>query len=80
MVGMLIGGLVGAVIALLYAPSSGEETRAEIRQKAIELQKRATKTAKDTVSQAKFKAEELKETVWDKAAEIKQRGQELMNE
>ena len=47
--GMMIGGLVGAVIALLYAPSSGEETRARMSGKAIELRNRATETLKDTV-------------------------------
>jgi len=51
--GMMIGGLVGAVVALLYAPSSGEETRARMRGKAIELQ--------DTLSQAKSKAAEMKQ-------------------
>jgi len=51
--GMMIGGLVGAVVALLYAPSSGEETRARMRGRAIELQ--------DTLSQAKSKAAEMKQ-------------------
>ena len=51
--GMMIGGLVGAVVALLYAPSSGEETRARMRGKAIELQA--------TFSQAKSKAAEMKQ-------------------
>ena len=32
LMGMLVGGLVGAGIALLYAPSSGAETRARIRE------------------------------------------------
>ena len=78
--GMLIGGLVGAVVALLFAPSSGEETRAEIRQKAIELQNRATKTTKSTLSQAKSKAEEIKINVQDKAAEMKQRVKTIADE
>ena len=51
--GLMIGGLVGAVVALLYAPSSGEETRARMRGRAIELQ--------DTLSQAKSKAAEMKQ-------------------
>jgi gas vesicle protein len=68
MTGMMIGGLVGAVIALLYAPSSGEETRAKMRGKAIELRDRATGTFQDTVSRAKSEAQELKENALDKAA------------
>jgi gas vesicle protein len=35
--GFLIGGLVGAATALLLAPQSGEETRAAIRDRSIEL-------------------------------------------
>ena len=74
--GLLIGSLVGAATMLLFAPRSGEETRAEIRDKAIELRDRTTETVKDTVSQAKSKANELKENVKDKATEIKERGKQ----
>ena len=38
--GLLIGGLIGAATALLMAPKSGEETRAEIRNKALEYRDR----------------------------------------
>ena len=31
--GLVIGGLIGAALALLLAPQSGEETRAQIRDK-----------------------------------------------
>ena len=34
--GLVIGGLVGAALALLLAPQSGEETRAIIRDKSLE--------------------------------------------
>ena len=80
MTGMMIGGLVGAMIALLYAPSSGEETRARMRDKAIELRDRATETVQDTVSQAKSKAQELKENALDKAVEMKQRAKTIADE
>ena len=80
MAGMIIGGLVGAVIALLYAPSSGEETRAKISGKAIELRNRATETVNDTVSQTKSKAQELKENTLDRAAEMKQRAKTITDE
>ena len=35
--GLIIGGLVGAVIGILYAPKSGKETREEIGRKTDEL-------------------------------------------
>ena len=34
--GLVIGGLVGAALALLLAPQSGEETRAIIRDRSLE--------------------------------------------
>jgi gas vesicle protein len=39
--GLVIGGLVGATLSLLLAPQSGEETRAQIRDKSLELKGRA---------------------------------------
>ena len=33
--GFLIGGIAGAIAAFLLAPQSGEETRKQIREKAI---------------------------------------------
>ena len=38
LVGGVIGGLVGATFAILFAPASGEEFRGQIRQRAITLQ------------------------------------------
>lgn len=35
--GTLIGGIVGAAIALLYAPKSGRELRGDIREKTNKL-------------------------------------------
>ena len=80
MKGLLVGGIIGAATMLLFAPRSGDETRAEIRTKAAELRDRTSETVKDTVSQAKTKAYQLKENVWDKAAEIKQRGKQVAAE
>jgi len=45
LVGFVVGGLTGAVVALLFAPQSGEETRALIKDKSIELRDRAGQTA-----------------------------------
>ncbi|OPY05154.1 MAG: YtxH-like protein [Syntrophaceae bacterium PtaB.Bin038] len=35
--GLLIGGLVGVVVGLLYAPKSGRETRDELSDKAKDI-------------------------------------------
>ncbi|MCA1553706.1 MAG: YtxH domain-containing protein [Chloroflexi bacterium] len=36
-IGGLVGGMLGAVAALLIAPQAGEDTRALLREKGIEL-------------------------------------------
>ena len=36
-VGLITGGVVGAGVALLLTPQSGEETRGQIRDKSVEL-------------------------------------------
>ena len=81
--GFLVGSVIGVATALLFAPRSGEETRAEIRDRAVDLRDRTTETVKDTVSQAKTKAYELKDTVTDtvreKAEELKQRGKHTVS-
>src|SRR5215216_7013809 len=77
--GFLVGSVIGVATALLFAPRSGEETRAEIRDKAVELRDRTTETVNQTVSQAKSKASELKDTVREKAEELTHRGKVQVN-
>lgn len=54
--GMLIGGLIGAGIALLVAPHSGEETRRIIRRRA----KRIAADAQDRYDDVKDKVEKAR--------------------
>jgi len=60
--GFVIGGLIGAGVALLMAPQSGEETRALITDKSIELRDRAVETAGEVQSQAGDFASQTAET------------------
>lgn len=53
--GFIIGGLVGAAVALVLTPQSGEETRTQIREKGIELRTRA----EDLSQQARERAEAI---------------------
>ncbi len=59
LVGFIIGGLTGAVVSLLLAPQSGDETRAVLREKAIELQERASEAADDARERSKEIAQDL---------------------
>ena len=64
--GFVIGGLVGAAVALILAPQSGEETRAQIKERGIELKTRAGELAVE----ARQRAEELSEEARKKAEEL----------
>ena len=39
--GLLLGGIIGALIGLLSAPKPGEETRAQVREKNAGLRQKA---------------------------------------
>jgi gas vesicle protein len=44
----LVGAVVGAAVALLFAPASGEETREFLGEKAREGRAKASETARQT--------------------------------
>ena len=44
--GLMAGALVGAAIALLYAPQTGSETRQLVKEKALEVKEKTVKAAK----------------------------------
>lgn len=74
--GFVIGGLVGAAVALLLAPQSGEDTRTLIRDKGIELRDQVEQSATD----ARVKAEQIADQAKSKAEELQQRGQVILEE
>lgn len=58
LMGFVVGGVAGAVVALLFAPQSGDETRTLIKDKSIELRDKANVTAgKARVEVDRFAAE-----------------------
>lgn len=65
--GLLAGSAIGAIIALLYAPKSGRELRADIRAKTDEL----IDTADDAIQQARTRLPEV-------ASEAKKRSEEVI--
>ena len=74
LVGFVVGGLTGAVVALLFAPQSGEETRALIKDKSIELRDKAQISAEEAYARAESAAKEARARAEQLAAEVKERG------
>ncbi len=82
--GFLIGGMVGAAVALLLAPQSGEETRTIIHDRSIELKDKAVEKAETArikaeaaAADARARADELAKLTQEKAIEFKKKGQDL---
>jgi len=76
-IGLLAGSAIGAVIALLYAPKSGRELRADIRQRAEdmvgdaeEFMQAAKSKASEIVSDAKNRSEQLISDAQKKASTL----------
>jgi len=80
LIGLLIGGLVGAGAMLLLAPQSGRRTRAQIQLKGVQLRDRTKATVKNAVGQARFDMNEMKAGVREKAGDLKQLGQDKLVE
>lgn len=66
---LVLGGVIGAGVALLFAPQSGEETREMI-----------AKRAKDLKKQAQGKLSEFEEMATDRAEEIRDRAKRAARE
>jgi len=54
--GLVMGGLIGAGLALLLAPQSGEKTRSQIRDKSLELKDQAVEGLAETSQRAQEQA------------------------
>ena len=87
LLGFIIGGMAGAVTALLMAPQSGDETRTFIREKAIEIKDKAGETVDEAYAQAEKAAleaqerfQELAEMTKEKSVELQKKGQAVYEE
>jgi gas vesicle protein len=80
LIGLLAGGLAGAVTMLLLAPQSGQKTRKQIEEKSIELRDMATDLVDDASSQIRSKANEFMTGSRKNLMQLKHQGQELAME
>ena len=74
LVGFIVGGLTGAVASLLFAPQSGEETRALIKDKSIELRDKASVSAEQALARAEAAAADARARADELAKELRDRG------
>ena len=80
LVGFIVGGLSGAVVALLFAPQSGEETRALIKDKSIELRDKAQISAEEAIARAEAAAADARARADDLARQLRERGQTVVED
>ena len=80
LVGFIVGGLTGAVVSLLFAPQSGEETRALIKDKSIELRDKASVTAEQALAKAEAVAAEARTRADELAKELKAKGETIVTD
>jgi gas vesicle protein len=65
--GLLIGGALGALAGIFFAPKSGKELRSDIKDKGSEV----LKDAKEIYADASTKAKEIIEEAKHQAKELK---------
>ena len=80
LVGFVVGGLTGAVVALLFAPQSGDETRALIKDKSIELRDKAQVTGEEALARAEALAADARKRAEELTKEARARANELASE
>lgn len=73
---LLIGGGIGAVIALLFAPKSGEELRGDI----ADATRKGIEKGKETAAQLQERAGEYYEVGRERASELYETGREKATE
>ena len=86
-VGIIIGGAVGAVVALLLAPKSGKELRQDLTERSGEIYEKASDFAAEQsrkmgeyVNEGKVRADELVRTARQQAGSLLSEAEHLMND
>jgi gas vesicle protein len=70
--GLLIGGALGALAGILFAPKSGKELRSDIKKKGNKI----IKDGQESYADASTKAKEIFVEVRDKAKELKKEAED----
>ena len=73
---LIAGGILGAGIALLYAPQSGEKTRKNLNRYAKKVRRRG-QDAVDAVEEFSEHVTDMAEAVDERAADILDKGKDM---
>ncbi|HBG05366.1 MAG: hypothetical protein A2075_23595 [Geobacteraceae bacterium GWC2_58_44] len=73
---LLAGGIIGAGIALMYAPQSGEKTRKELARYTKRVRRRGEE-AVEAVEDFSEQVTVMAESVGERAAEILEKGKDM---
>lgn len=86
-VGFLAGAVAGAIATVLYAPNSGDETRASLKEKKDDILGKANISVDDAYKQAETAAREARDrfetlasTTRKRAEDLTRRGQVILEE
>ena len=83
--GLLMGGALGALAGIFFAPKSGKELRSDIKEKGSdvlndgkEIYADASTKAKEIIEEAKHQAEDLKKEADRYLSEARQKAKEIL--
>lgn len=83
--GLVVGGLIGAVIGILFAPKSGKETRQDIANKTEELlakakeeYEKASEKSKAAYEAAVTRLKSVEESAKERVSELAQQSAETI--
>jgi gas vesicle protein len=83
--GFVIGGVLGALAGIFFAPKSGKELRSDIKEKGSEVLKDAKEIyadastkAKEIIEEAEHQAEDLKKEADRYLSEVRQKAKEIL--
>jgi gas vesicle protein len=85
--GLIVGGLIGAALGILYAPKSGKETREDIAHKTEELLNKAKEEYEKAVEKSKLayesatkRLQELELSAKEKVGEVESKVTEFAHQ
>ncbi|MEJ2266404.1 MAG: YtxH domain-containing protein [Anaerolineales bacterium] len=76
--GIVLGGLMGAVTALLTAPQSGVRTRRKIRERSLDIRDRTTDTIDESIYRAERSLADVRARMDDMSSKARRQTEEFV--